>query len=348
MSNVADAGQGAAPPRAGESASEDASGHTAERACLNCGTLLIGSHCHACGQAAHVHRTLAAFFHDLLHGVFHFEGKIWRTLPLLAWRPGRLTREYIDGRRASYVSPIALFLFGVFLTFALFNALGASRLGDDLQLETGRGAAEARGEIDERVARLRRERDQAAVSGRATEPIDRRIADAERDRAVLEQLTGRAEQPSVNFGGGRGEALGRSLTAEWRKAKENPALLVYKVQTNAYKFSWLLVPLSVPFLWLLFPFSRRFRAYDHTVFATYSITAMLILIALFRVSVAFDLGAVAMLPVLYAPVHMYRQLKGTYALSRVGALWRTAAMLLFAAVNLTVFGSALIALAMSA
>ena len=33
-----------------------------------------------------MHRTLGAFFHDLLHGVFHFEGRIWRTLPLLAWR----------------------------------------------------------------------------------------------------------------------------------------------------------------------------------------------------------------------------------------------------------------------
>ena len=35
-----------------------------------------------------------------LHGVLHFEGKIWHTLPLLAWRPGELTRRYIDGQRA--------------------------------------------------------------------------------------------------------------------------------------------------------------------------------------------------------------------------------------------------------
>ncbi len=59
------------------------------------------------------------FFHDLLHGVLHFEGKIWRTLPMLAWRPGELTRRYIDGERAKFVSPIALFLFSVFLMFAV-------------------------------------------------------------------------------------------------------------------------------------------------------------------------------------------------------------------------------------
>ena len=105
-------------PGAGEAAD---AGHTHESACLNCGTALIGSHCHACGQAAHVHRTLGAFGHDLLHGVFHFEGKIWRTLPMLAWKPGTLTRRYIDGQRASFVSPLALFLFSVFLMFAVYH-----------------------------------------------------------------------------------------------------------------------------------------------------------------------------------------------------------------------------------
>ena len=67
---------------------------------------------------------LRAFFHDLLHGVLHFEGKIWRTLPMLAWRPGELTRRYIDGERASFVSPIALFLFSVFLMFAVGSLSG--------------------------------------------------------------------------------------------------------------------------------------------------------------------------------------------------------------------------------
>ena len=67
---------------------------------------------------------LTGFFHDLLHGVFHFEGKIWRTLPLLAWRPGELTRRYIDGQRARFVSPIALFLFSVFLMFAVLSLTG--------------------------------------------------------------------------------------------------------------------------------------------------------------------------------------------------------------------------------
>jgi hypothetical protein len=64
--------------------------------------------------------------HDILHGVFHFEGKMWRTLPELFFHPGRLTRRYIDGERAKFVSPMALYLFTVFLMFAVFSFTASS------------------------------------------------------------------------------------------------------------------------------------------------------------------------------------------------------------------------------
>ena len=137
---VGDAATGAAlatvvEPRTGTG--ED--GHTHERMCLNCGAELTGNYCHACGQRAHVHRTLKAFWHDLLHGVLHFEGKTWRTLPMLAWRPGELTRRYIEGERAKFVSPLAMFLFSVFLMFAVFNLLGRTAYWVENEVVIARG-----------------------------------------------------------------------------------------------------------------------------------------------------------------------------------------------------------------
>ena len=76
----------AGPPEAGEA-----------HACLNCGAVLTGAYCAACGQPAHIHRSFLSLGHDILHGVFHFDTKLWRTLPELAFRPGRHTRRYIDG-----------------------------------------------------------------------------------------------------------------------------------------------------------------------------------------------------------------------------------------------------------
>src|SRR3546814_7986616 len=76
-------------------------GHAPTR-CLNCGTSLAGSHCHYCGQRADVHRSFGAIGHDLVHAIFHFEGKIWNTLPLLAWRSEEHTSELQSLMRISY------------------------------------------------------------------------------------------------------------------------------------------------------------------------------------------------------------------------------------------------------
>ncbi len=103
-------------------------GHAGEELhdCQNCGALLTGPFCHACGQSGHVHRTLGHLAEEFAHGVFHVESRGWRTLPMLVVNPGRLTREYIRGRRARYIAPLALFLFMVFLTFFTFSMTGTS------------------------------------------------------------------------------------------------------------------------------------------------------------------------------------------------------------------------------
>ena len=105
-------------------AGEVDSGHTHEKNCLNCGTKLIGPFCSACGQKAHIHRSVRAFFQDFLSSLFNLEGKMWRTLPMLAWRPGEMTRRYIAGERARFISPIALYLFTVFAMVAVLNFTG--------------------------------------------------------------------------------------------------------------------------------------------------------------------------------------------------------------------------------
>src|SRR4051812_10994644 len=123
LDSIGEAVTGGMAARAVEPAAGEGGGE-GQGACLNCGTALVGAHCHQCGQAGHVHRTLGAFWHDLAHSVLHFDGKMWRTLPLLAWRPGELTRRYVAGERARFVSPMALFLFSVFLMFAVFSSIG--------------------------------------------------------------------------------------------------------------------------------------------------------------------------------------------------------------------------------
>ena len=339
--------EGALLARAAEPQHGEGGGHTHEADCLNCGTALIGSHCHMCGQTAHVHKTIAAFFHDLLHGVFHFEGKIWRTLPMLAWHPGRLTREYIDGRRASYVSPIALFLFVVFLTFALFNvASGPIHFNPN---NDPAALAKAEAETIKQIAVLKAQLATAQKAGEQTAAIEGQLVGAEAAlNGIRTSKKGGPIQISDDSGAASGPEWARGINDAWDEAAKNPDLAIYKVQSGAYKYSWLLIPLSVPFVWLLFPFSRRFHLYDHTVFVTYSLSFMLIVLAaITAINVWTSLGALIALLILYVPFHMHRQLRETYGLTRTGALWRTAMLSAFAVVALTLFGLAVLGLSMS-
>ena len=264
---------------------------------VNCGESGGGDYCHGCGAAAQVHRTAGALFHDISHSVFHFEGKIWRTLPMLCWRPGDLTRRYIAGERARFLSPVAAFLFSVFLMFAVINTVGKTAYAD-------RRAAEA--------------------TAAQKAPLGKSDGDV-----VAESLA---------------EAVGGLgwVDETWRRAKANPSLLGYKFSSNSYKFSWALIPISIPLVWLLFLHRRRYRReyrlYDHAVFVTYSMAFMSLWTVFYTLlKLAGMIGPAAFLPFVIPPVHMYRQLRGAYLLTRFGALWRTAMLILFALVAVLTF-----------
>lgn len=327
----------AVEPRGGThaAAGSDERGHE-HGLCLNCGTALIDAHCHRCGQAGHVHRTAGAFFHDVLHGVFHFEGKAWRTLPMLVLHPGALTRRYVAGERARFVSPIALFLFSVFLLFAILAQLPMFHFGDSALLKPGAGLGEVQAKVlaeqqvtNEELARLRRtlvQLNRNPSPDRATVTrVQRQIADSE------DKLNGlRTAQRVLPTDNAHGNDPDDWFGAMVEHAKENPKLLLYKLKSSGYKYSWALIPLSLPFLWLLFPFSRRFGFYDHSVFATYSLTFMSLLAIttalLMTVGASSEIVVVALV---VAAVHIYKQLKGAYSLSRGGALVRTLALTTF-------------------
>ena len=334
--------------------------------CLNCGTSLAGPHCHHCGQRADVHRSFGAIGHDLVHAIFHFEGKIWNTLPLLAWRPGDLTRRYIHGERARFISPLALFLFAVFLTYAVLAMLGS---GGGVGEEIAKAAAEqTRSNALEESFAIEADRIEARLASK-TLPADERQM-LEDKRTTLQKsaeymgVTRRLSQEEIDKGPPVLESpveqvmtgadfLSRTkvdtgvpfIDQSLQKAIANPALIFYKLQANAYKFAWALIPMSLPFMWLLYPFSRRFHTYDHFVFVTYSISFMLLMFVVVRLFNLTIFGDVATaFAMLYMPFHMYRQLRGAYRSSRIGAFVRTNLLLFFSMFSVMMFMFLLLAL----
>jgi hypothetical protein len=418
---AADIATGALLSRAVEPIAGERADDTHETSCLNCGTTLTGAYCVSCGQKAHLHRTLRGFGHDLVHGVFHFDGKIWRTLPMLFWYPGELTRRYIHGERARFVSPLALFLFTVFLTFAVFSYLApqAPEVNTKLAPEKGEVQYQSdRKEILDQIANLENDKKEKIANkavgyewidgeitrhrgdlkeleenrGKAVHVADlaaRKFAlDKSKSETLIAQLEAdlaaakKAGQPTAKIAeqleserlavkvmdkarnvltaGEAGESNWKFTGLEFegsdwlnesaKHAAENPQLLLYKIQSSAYKFSWALIPISLPFLWLLFFWRRRFKLFDHAVFITYSLCFIMMLSALGGLVLNFSSEGsapfvITILALIFVPpLHIYRQLHRAYQTSRFGAIWRTFLLSNFALLALGLFASLILAL----
>lgn len=329
---IGDAVTGAMLGRAVEpQAGEAGDGHTHETRCLNCGTPLHGPYCSACGQKAHIHRSVRAFFQDFIVGAFNFEGKMWRTLPMLAWRPGEMTRRYIAGERARFISPVALYLFTVFAMFAVLNFTGTLNphtATKHVQEGMKTGIADDQKEL----AKLELKRKIEVAAGRSAADIDREIAGHKEDIADIQKtMTGKLVTADP------GDETPSWIRPFIQNARDNPEMVSMKVQDAASKYSWLLIPMSVPFMWLLFPFRRRYNTYDHIVFVTYSLSFMMLLVITGSLLVAVGMSGLAGLLFFVPPYHMYRHLKQSYELGKWSAIMRTMALVTFAFIAAALF-----------
>ena len=99
--------------------------HHASTTCANCRATTSGNYCQQCGQATHLHVPSAReFLHEFIAHYVALEGKLWKSLGKLVFRPGFLSREYIEGRRVRYLEPLRLYLTFSIIFFALVKLSG--------------------------------------------------------------------------------------------------------------------------------------------------------------------------------------------------------------------------------
>ncbi|HEX6259828.1 MAG TPA: DUF4286 family protein, partial [Woeseiaceae bacterium] len=92
--------------------------------CLNCGALLQGQYCATCGQRARGRLiSIWELVRDAIGDLFELDSRLWRTLIPLMFRPGKLTHDYLIGRRARFMPPFRTYLVLsiIFFLVAFFN-----------------------------------------------------------------------------------------------------------------------------------------------------------------------------------------------------------------------------------
>src|SRR5262249_19097160 len=126
-------------------------------------------------------------------------------------------------------------------------------------------------------------------------------------------------------------------------------LTLYKIVDAAYKYSFLLVPISLPFIALMFLWRRGLTLYDHAVYALYGLSfASLIFVGVLALApTPWTRWAAGGVLILGLPTHIFFHLKGDYALGVWSALWRTCFMLFFALICLVIYLMAIFVLGLA-
>lgn len=98
-------------------------------ACANCHYAFLpgepDGYCPRCGQQNQdINLSFGHLLEEGLEGIFHFDSKVFRTLGLLLFRPGQLTRRFLGGQRVPYVPPVRLYVFISFMFFFVLSLQG--------------------------------------------------------------------------------------------------------------------------------------------------------------------------------------------------------------------------------
>jgi hypothetical protein len=89
-----------------------------DKTCQNCNYVVENRFCPNCGQENT--DTRKTFYHLFVHffeDLTHYENSFWKTIKNLILKPASLTKEYLSGKRLSYLAPIRLYIFISFVTF---------------------------------------------------------------------------------------------------------------------------------------------------------------------------------------------------------------------------------------
>ena len=273
--------------------------------CANCATPLRGPWCHACGQSAEdLHRSILRLIAEVLEGLLHADGRLWRTLPDLMLRPGVLTRAYLDGHRAPQIPPLRLFLVVLLSIFVVGGLTGGVKPLHINQNTT----PETKGRV--------------VMSVGPTRTLDQLTPD---ERARLKEGMSRINLNDAN--NKTDHATANWLQTRLNRTLDDPERFYLILEQWSERFAILMLPVSAVLLSLLFIFQRRFFLFDHTIFSLHSLSATGILITLSMAlsSVVQGWGFALLLP---APFHLYAHMRQVYRTSLAGALIRMALLFL--------------------
>ena len=256
--------------------------------CLNCTTKLQGRYCHSCGQSADDHhRSIRHLLWEAVEGLTHLDGRLAHTLPALLLHPGRLARDYIEGRRMRHVPPFRLFL--VSLLIFMFAAEWAVNRGQNGVVEVGKPAY---------------------VPGAHAYQLGSAKIVVVKPSDIGQVLDQEDDVPTP---------LHQWLKAHIGRATQKRELYIMLVFQWAHRLAVLMLPILASLLSLVYIRKRQFYVFDHLVIAMQYFSFCFLIWAVACAMPNFNSSIWTFAALIWTPFNLYLILRAAYGSSRLGA-----------------------------
>ena len=117
--------------------------------CQSCGTRYVGVFCHKCGQKNDdMRRSMFSLIIDMVGNLTAIDSRIWRSWIKLLTRPGKVAREYADGSRTKWTSPVRAYLAMSILLFGYIAITGTQILSVTMDVKREADAPQSISELE--------------------------------------------------------------------------------------------------------------------------------------------------------------------------------------------------------
>ena len=312
--------------------------------CRNCGGPIGDRYCTRCGQlASNFHRPFFSLVTSSLADTFALDSRLWRSVPLLLFRPGRMTRNYLDGQRARYVPPFRLFLLASVLFFLTVFGLG-ERLGwyQEWEFNPQSALSLTEEEREEMIAGI-----EAQLADETLEPANRlgletALANLKGGSRIpfINEETGEFDRDAMNEmidltsnDGASPEEIEtmRGAGEQFARVLQNQDRFGARLREWAPRFSLMFMPLLALMLTVVYAWHRKVYVYDHVITAlhfqtfVYGVSTLLLLAAAILHTGAGWLSGIG---VIWGIWYLHRQLRVTYGTGMLMAALRTSILLI--------------------
>ena len=331
--------------------------------CLNCGAHLRGQYCGSCGQRGSSRLiSLWELLRDAFGDLFELDSRLWRTLVPLIIKPGRLTHDYLQGRRVRYMPPFRMYLVLSLLFFLVAFFDPRESLGIFYEPQTvEEDAARKHQQAAEIAEEVRRDLAAEGIIAGAPDVSPENGEDSEDELNIRINGEGGAEADCQidEFSINGPEWLKRRLTPERlvqiceEMKKDNGRQFLRNLYDNIPIALIVLLPIMAFVLKLLYPLSRRYYV-EHLLFFVH-FHAFLFLILTLQIligrlnSVLPTPEAVGILIIVaasfYVPVYLFVAMRRVYGQGRLVTAFKYVALSVsyFAGFTVTMIGAALMA-----